>query len=189
MVSKVLNRTDSRYFLPLVTSRLNRLESLRLFAGSNEESKQILSALKDDHCSFRQSLKGLSLNLCKLKEEDFADLLLNVLPQFPNLRKLGFSSEKIESLRSIEIRIIMRSQQQSVIIPENCLPELGLAYNPVMEKIDNNKNNHPKEKKALLTILNVFHRISCLGRIKRGHYDKDVEYILRIRHAESPEGN
>ena len=68
------------YFLSLVTSRLNRLESLELFRGSNEESQQILSALKDDHCSFRQSLKVLSLSKYaqdKMKEEDLADLLFN----------------------------------------------------------------------------------------------------------------
>ena len=59
---------------------------------------------------------------------------------------------------------------QQLAIPENCLQELNIDYNPVTEKIDNN----PKEKKALLTILNTFNRISCLGTMERGHYDKDM---------------
>ena len=117
----------------------------------------------------------MSLTSCEMKERD---LLLNVLPQFPNLCKLVVSDNQIESLQMIESRIInMRSQQ--LAIPENCLQELNIDRNPVMEKIDNN----PKEKKALLTILNTFNRISCLGRTEHGQYDKDVEYILRINHA------
>ena len=159
--------------------QLPALETLELRVSNEEEKEQVLRVLQNADCSFRQSLKSLDLTYCRMNEDDLETLLFNVLPRFPNLREISLHSNGIESLQKVERRIKHQSSSQLGIL-ENRLCKLNLDVNPVVKNLD---GNDPKEKTALLTILNAFHEISSLGiyrKIFMDTYSPDIEYLLRI---------
>ena len=113
----------------------------------------------------------------KLKEEGLENLLFDILPRFPNLQEIEVDYNEIRSLQMIASRI----KQTQMAIPDNCLRKLVIVYNTVDAKI---QNDDPKEKEALLTIINAFDEICCLGSYDDDQeYSPDVEYLLRINHA------
>ena len=56
---------------------------------------------------------------------------------------------------------------------------LDISGNPMMEKIEDD----PKEKEAMLSLLETFNSIYNLEGCSVHSYDSDVEYALRINHA------
>ena len=77
----------------------------------------------------------------------------------------------------------IKQTQTPMAIPDICLRKLGIVYNPVYRYMKIQKDD-PKEEKALLTIVNAFDEICCLGTYDDNHeLYPDVEYLLRINHA------
>ena len=152
--------------------KLPVLESLSIYSAYKTEGEQVLRALKDDRWSFNHSLTRFDFDLCNLKENNLGDLLLEVLPRFPNLRELNLTQNEIESLRTIEDRIIKQRQ-----LDNNRLCKLNLRMNrPIIDEIvANPSSSYPKEKQedfkkekaALLTILDTFNECSTESIIYR----------------------
>ncbi|MGK3762438.1 MAG: hypothetical protein ACI8RD_014756, partial [Bacillariaceae sp.] len=161
----------------------NTLEELCFLSLEREESNKVLHALQNDDLCFRRSLKVIMIGGCELNENDLELLLFDVRPKFPDLHEINVVMNQIKSLLGVEDRF---NQLQAVSLSRNVqtnnnnLRKLNLSLNPVF----NDKN--PKEKAALLTLLDTFNGISNLGRglgTNGDVYDPDVEHILRINHA------
>jgi len=188
-LKRILLKT-SAFFSPLmfelITNHMHTLEELCLWngmGGNEEDSERILHTLQNENFSFRTSLKILILQSFKLKEGGLENLLFDVLPRFPNLQEIGLDYNQIESFQKIASRI--KQTHTPMAIPDNCLRKLGVfANNPVYLHVIKIQNCNPKEKEALLTILNAFDEICCLGTCyDNQELSPDVEYVLRINHA------
>ena len=98
----------------------------------------------------------------------------------------------IENLQGIEDRIKqlerMPSSSSRRAIPDSKLRKLDLAWNNIRKKISSDPDRKVaydlKEKTALITLLDSINGIYNLGEeAQLGHYDPDVECVLRINHA------
>jgi hypothetical protein len=165
----------SSSMLSLITNRLKNIETLIINFLSYRDPNPIMHALKQN-CCFRHSLKHLIISSSTFSEEEFGTFFFDILSDFSELRELKVAYCGIKSLTGIENRILLYG---STAIPQNNLRVLDLrVINPVASKIE---ENDPKEKSALLTILNTFTGISRVGGIVS--FPLDVEYLLRINHA------
>lgn len=160
--------------LSLVTNRLMNLDSLILNCWNNKDPYPMIRALRRN-CCFRYSLEHLSFVSSTFKDEEFGTIFFDILSDFSELRELNVPFCKIEGLTGIENAILLLS---GTSIPQNHLGVLDLRGNPVANKI---KEDDPKEKSALMTILNTFTGISRVGGIQP--YPSEVEYLLKINHA------
>ena len=76
-------------------------------------------------------------------------------------------------------------------MPDNNLRRLDLRHNPVEKHMmifdgNSSKSNitkDPKEKAAVLSLLDTFNGISNIGISEYSCLDPDIEYVLRINHA------
>jgi hypothetical protein len=167
----------------LIKNRLPILKTLNLYeryCSMEDTGRRIVHAFQNDFC-FQNSLSRLQLSGRKLKDEDLGTLLLDLVLKFPNLKELDLG--KIESLTGIE-RIILKKLSSGAVILKNCLTRLDLRYGTSINQ-HIKKRKDPKEKAALLTILNTFNGISSIGTCYGNVHgcSSDVEYLLRINHA------
>ena len=182
----------------------NNLKELIFLDLEKEQTNEILCVLQhDDDLNFRQSLTTIRIVESELNEADLEILMFDIRERFPNIRKIDVMSNNIESLVGIEDRIKkIRSSSSSLsqsVLSSNNLHELNLIDNDsILDGVIDNPNWHlgygtpnttkdPKEKSALLTLLNMFNGISNLC-CRSTNYDPksyypDFEYALRINHA------
>ena len=176
----------------------NNLKELIFLDLGKEQTNEILCVLQhDDDLNFRQSLTTIKIIESELNEADLEILMFDIRERFPNLRKIDVRSNNIQSLVGIEDRIKkIRSSSSSsssrLVLSNNNLHELNLRQNDsILESVIcntnwNTKTKGPREKSALLTLLNTFNGISNLCYdlcYEAKSYDPDVEYALRINHA------
>ena len=182
----------------------NNLKELIFLDLGKEQTNEILCVLQhDDDLNFRQSLTTIKIIKSELNEADLEIVMFDIRERFPNLRKIDLRSNNIKSLVGIEDRIKkIRSSSSSssrLVLSSNNLHELNLIDNDsILDGVIDNPNWHlgygtpnttkdPKEKSALLTLLNMFNGISNLC-CRSTNYDPksyypDFEYALRINHA------
>ena len=86
---------------------------------------------------------------------------------------------EIESLQAIESRIKRLGPTQTTAMAEHKLKVLILDHNPILTNIVKD----PKEREALLTILNTFNTVFNIGRYGEVYFGPEVEHLLRINHA------
>jgi len=164
--------------------------------------------------------KYLRCKVCKLNEKDLERLLFEIRPLFPNLHTVDVKCNVIVSLRGIEVRTkqmmtSLSSPIRTVITDNNNLRKLNLQENPVFScaiddddvnvddnnddddhdddgdtVMSNDKARDPKEKAALLTLLDTFKGISntgvCSSIYELGKVcqrDPEIDYVLRINQA------
>ena len=131
---------------------------------------------------------------CNLNEVDLERLMFGIRQRFTKLHTININRNDVRSLRGIEDRIkrILSSTSSlgSIMMRDNSLRRFGLGLNPALEghmKYDPVSKSivvtkDPKEKVALLTIIDVF-GISSLDLSLNQKYEPDVEHILRIKYA------
>ena len=78
------------------------LEELTVRGLKREQSEEILSGLQNRDFGFRESLKKIKLEQCKLNEGDLERLLFDILPRFANIHTRDLDNNKIESFLGIE---------------------------------------------------------------------------------------
>jgi hypothetical protein len=162
----------------------NSLEKLSISMAYREELLgDILRALQNNDLThgFRH-LKSIQINWTDFNEDDLKIMLFKVRPCFPKLRKIHIREGEINTLLGIEDRIKSTSASlQSVIRPDNSLRVLILFDNCLKHQVY--KHDDPKEKAALLALLDTFDGVSNLGHTNKKKYDPDIEYKLRINQA------
>jgi hypothetical protein len=194
---------DSNLSLLLKTFS-NNLKELIFVDLQREQKHEIFCVLQhDDDLNFKQRVTTIRMVESELNEADLEILMFDIRERFPNIRKIDVMSNNIESLVGIEDRIKkIRSSSSSLsqlVLSSNNLHELNLIDNDsILDGVIDNPNWHlgygtpnttkdPKEKSALLTLLNMFNGISNLC-CRSTNYDPksyypDFEYALRINHA------
>ena len=186
-------------FLKIFT---NTLERLYFVGATRTKSDEILHVLQHDELSFRQTLTTLMMVNCQLNEHDLYRLVFEFRSRlFTKLHTINVTSNGIKSLRGIvdktkKLQLAASSSSSSsssleAMMPDNNLRTLDLRHNPVekhMMIIDGNSSKSnitkdPKEKAAVLSLLDTFNGISNIGIAAYDGLDPDIEYVLRINHA------
>ena len=173
----------------------NKLEELWLVGAKRAQSDGILDCLQhNDDFAFKHSLRTIKMARCNLNEIDLERLMFEIRQRFTKLLTININRNDVRSLRGIENRIKRRSSSASssgsIMFRDNNLRSLGLEFNPVLQVHTESNSvsksmvvtNDPKEKVALLTIVDAF-GISSLDLSPDQKYEPDVEHILRINHA------
>jgi len=149
---------------------------------------------------FQQNLEELKLCNCGLTEDHLETLLLDILPRFPKLAKIGVYDNKIETLQKISNRIIENTSTNTntnggepFVLSRSTttttttgdrhhqLRHLDLTFNPV-----NNTEQLVEERASLKIILRAFRGLygfPMLSRLTRIGYDSELDYLLRINCA------
>ena len=173
----------------------NKLEELWLVGAKRAQSDGILDCLQhNDDFAFKHSLRTIKMARCNLNEIDLERLMFEIRQRFTKLHTININRNDVRSLRGIEDRIkrisSSASSSGSIMFRDNNLRSLGLGSNPVLQVHTESNSvskslvvtNDPKEKVALLTIIDAF-GISSLDLSPDQKYEPDVEHILRINHA------
>jgi hypothetical protein len=119
-----------------------------------------------------------------MTKEDIVSLFNDVLPTFPYIYDISLRNNQIETLEDISNSIVNPSSNT-----RRNLIAIIINDNPVENKLI---NNHENERKALLNILSIYNRVSCIRaelidglyqEINIDKYGPDIEYALRINAA------
>lgn len=159
-----------------IQQQLPSLEELDICCTKEIESTVFfLDFLCTANVCFKESLKQITMDDCKVNNNQFETLLFDILPRFPNVFSLDLGHNKIQSIKPIVDRI---ENDDNCSIPKS-IRVVVLTDNPIVENVKEDQ----KEKAALLSLLRSFDAISSLGDWYPGDYDSDVEYALRTNHA------
>jgi len=164
---------------------LPKLESItfRLFTGKTETLyiRNVLNDMQSSFCACRNTLRTIDFSYSMCTQDELKTLLVHAVPKLPNLVHVNVSGNRITSLQQIALRIEkIQKMTQSTLQCQNSLQILDLSWNTVVLKI----NTDPKEKAALITILQTFKGLYRLGNnINMKEYPPDMTYQLRMNHA------
>jgi len=158
------------------------LEFLELRSMEKIVTNCILDALirtdVGDDVSFGDNLKKIKMMSCKLDETHLETLLFDILPKFPNIFSLDLNFNRIESVQSIADRL-KKDNDSTYSFVSKSIRFLQIRSNPIMTTM----KNDPKEKIAVVSLLQTFNSICNLGAGYNDVYDSEIEYALRINHA------
>jgi len=130
-----------------------------------DANSRLIQDLLSDKVKFKNSLEILEIEGGKLTEFTVAQLFSDVLPQYPNLKRLILPNNKIRSLAPI-------IAQQPPVIPHTvrlrCFYLLG---NPVLDVGNSSPRSSPDdellllrpEQANLLRLLSLYEEITSLG--------------------------
>ena len=169
-------------FLAWMAGHLPILENLIINdVGGPEGTDCILNALRDRNLCCQKHLKRIEIQGSSIDDSRLETLLFDIIPRFPNMSNLDLSKTNgIRSLQSIAARI--KNDDRNFVVSKS-IRRLNLSHNPVIKKLE---NDDPKEKAALMTLLQTFKSIYYLGFFTDRFgffFGYDLEYILRINHA------
>jgi Leucine-rich repeat (LRR) protein len=132
---------------------------------SPDANSRLIQDLLSDKIQFKKSLEILEIEGGNLTEFTVANMFSEVLPRYPNLKRLILPNNKIRSLAPII------AQQPPVIPPTVRLRCFYLMGNPVLEvgtgPLGSYQSNellkHRPEQTNLLRILSLYEEITSLG--------------------------
>jgi hypothetical protein len=139
----------------------------------------MVEALRDYNFTFQNKLKSITLEASNFDCKNLATMLLDILPNFPEVSSVDLNKNHIQSVQPTLDRIINSNPFDLSEIPRS-LFRFDLGRNYIMTKM---KKGNSKENKALVKFLKKFPTIYNLGGSKKSDYTSDVEYALRINHA------
>ena len=130
-----------------------------------DANSRLIWDLVSDNVKFKKSLEILEIEGGNLTEFTVADIFSEVLPKYPNLKRLILPNNKIRSLTPII------AQQPSVLPPSVRLRCFYLLGNPVLDVEVNSPRLSPTDKMLLLRpeqgnllrLLSLYEEISSLG--------------------------
>jgi len=132
---------------------------------SHDSNSRLIQDLLSDEIRFKKSLEILEIEGGNLTEYTVADILSDVLPQYPNLKRLILPNNNIRSLAPIIAR------QPPVVPPTVRLRSFYLMGNPVLDVESTSPESSPNdellllrpEQLNLLQILSLYDEITSLG--------------------------
>jgi Leucine-rich repeat (LRR) protein len=130
-----------------------------------DANSRLIQDLVSDEIKFKKSLEILEIEGGNLTEFTVADMFSEVLPKYPNLKRLILPNNKIRSLTPIF------AQQPSVLPPTVRLRCFYLLGNPVLDVEINSPRLSPNDKMLLLRpeqgnllrLLSLYEEITSLG--------------------------
>lgn len=132
---------------------------------SHDSNSRLIQDLLNDKIRFKKSLEILEIEGGNLSEYTVADIFSDVLPQYPNLKRLILPNNNIRSLAPIIAR------QPLVVPPTVRLRSFYLMGNPVLDVGSTSPESSPNdemlllrpEQLNLLRILSLYDEITSLG--------------------------
>jgi hypothetical protein len=144
-------------FFAWLTKQLPMLANLHFLQMEDEAIDLMLDFLRSipsDNMSFRDTLECLTIVDCKLNENHFETIWIDIVPKLPKVSSLNLCFNNIQSVRSFVNR--MKKSDTASFFPLNkAVRSLLLQPNPILDNI----KDDPEEKAALLSFLQRFHTI------------------------------
>ena len=150
---------------------------------NNDVGKLVFKELVNNssNCCFRESLKSLVIARSNWNDKtDLATVLLQIVPQFPNLKRLEVKCNRLQSV----LPLIEMIEQNMDLDDEKTnhgvvRVKLVCADNvPGIPAIELAKTD-PAEKAAVLRLL---HKLPGLYNLGCHSYDPEIEYELKLNH-------
>jgi hypothetical protein len=167
-------------FFVWLTKQLPLLAALHFLHMEDDAIDPILDVLRStpsDNISFRDTLECLTIAECKLDENHFETIWIDIVPKLPKVSSLNLFLNNIQSVGSFVDK--MKSDTKSCFPSNKAVRSLLLLPNPILDNI----KDDPEEKAALVSFLQRFHTIWDIYGFHTESNDSDIDYELRINHA------